>query len=447
MTPSRAPLFLALRYLRPKRSFVSVITAISVLGVLLGVGVLVVVMAVFKGWQVEFRNLLLGFEPHLLVWQEPPPPPPPGMENDPAFQLPEPSNWRDALPAVQARPEVISAVPVAVGTLVVEAPKDMQSVEVFGLKPGVADPLVRRLQKHLIAGEFRLDEDSIVITDKFAASISAKIGDKIAVYGIDSVRRMVQGIQQANREPDAAKQDAIYEDVEIVPLDLTVTGLVRADTAGPRGYVPLTVAQDLFNLADNITGIQVDLRDPDKAREVAQALFESAQLPPDWMLRTWMDGREGSLLASAENQQSLLYFLLLIIILVAAICVMNTTITVTVQKRREIGILTALGTRSRQVIGIFVIQALIVAFVGIALGILAGVLFLAFRNDVRSWWSGLTGQDLFPQDIYYLSSIPARIVPWDLAAICGMALVLCLLAALIPAWFAARVDPAVALRD
>jgi lipoprotein-releasing system permease protein len=132
---------------------------------------------------------------------------------------------------------------------------------------------------------------------------------------------------------------------------------------------------------------------------------------------------------------------------VAAFCVMNTTITVTVQKRREIGILTALGTRAGQIIGVFMAQAAFVSILGIILGLIGGGLFLHWRNEIRAWVADLTGRDFFSQDIYFLSSIPSEIQAADLLSICGVAVLLCLLAALWPAWVAARVDPAVALRD
>ena len=221
---------------------------------------------------------------------------------------------------------------------------------------------------------------------------------------------------------------------------------MRGDTAGDRGYLPLHLAQELFGLEDRVTGINLELTHPEAAPEVAMALEMSEELPGDWYAGTWQDGA-AQMLQSVENQQSLLYFLLLFIILVAAICVMNTTITVTVQKRREIGILTALGTRRGQVVGIFLTQALMVAVLGVGLGVALGAVVLAYRNDARTWIAEMTGRDFFPQEIYFLSSIPSKMVAADLVSICGMALVLCVLAALIPAWVAARVDPAVALRD
>ena len=153
------------------------------------------------------------------------------------------------------------------------------------------------------------------------------------------------------------------------------------------------------------------------------------------------------MLESVENQRTMMWFILLFIMLVAAICVMNTTITVTVKKRREIGILTALGTRAWQIIAIFVSQAGIVALFGVVAGLGGGFFFLGIRNWLRDQIAALTGRDIFPQDIYFLSSIPAHTNLADLLTICTTAVALCLLAALVPAWFAARVDPAVALRD
>ncbi|MCX6853969.1 MAG: FtsX-like permease family protein, partial [Verrucomicrobia bacterium] len=98
-------------------------------------------------------------------------------------------------------------------------------------------------------------------------------------------------------------------------------------------------------------------------------------------------------------------------------------------------------------IAIFLAQAGIVAVLGIIAGLIGGMTVLHFRNDLRDLIARLTGKNFFPQDIYFLSEIPSKIQISDLGSVCGLAVVLCLLAALIPAWFAAKVDPAVALRD
>jgi lipoprotein-releasing system permease protein len=439
----RAPIFLALRYLRPKRSLVSIITLISVLGVMLGVGVLVVVMSVFQGWQVEFKKMLLGFEPHIVLLQ------------DPRYtgQLPEGasppprSNWREVLKQMQTLPGVLAATPMAEGVVAARfAKSDPEGVELFGLKDGADNALLAKLGKHRLSGEFNLKDDNIIITDRLAKKLKVKVGDVLSILAGDTIRQMIRDLRQVEEEKDAAKAAAAREEIVVVPKDLTVTAIIRADTAGERCYAPLHVAQELFNLEGDVSGIEIELADPDAADATAMNWAREDKFPPDWRPRTWSD-MGGYMLQNVENQQSLMYFLLFFIMLVAAICVMNTTITVTVQKRREIGILTALGSRSAQIIGIFLAQAGIVAVLGIISGLIGGMTVLHYRNDLRDFIAARTGRDFFPQDIYFLSEIPSKIQVGDLTSICGLAVLLCLVAALIPAWFAARVDPAVALRD
>lgn len=438
-----APLFLALRYLRPKRSFVSIITLISILGVMLGVGVLVVVMSVFKGWQVEFKKLLLGFEPHIVLVQDAPP----------AAELPEGAppiqrvNWRDLQKETLKRPGVISATPMAEGIAALRYGKsDPEGVELLGLKDGADNALLIKLARHKLEGEFDLKGDNIIITDRLAKKLKVKAGDTLSVLAGDTIRQMIHDLRTADEEKDAAKAKAARDEIVVVPKELIVTAILRADTAGERCYTPLFIAQELFNLGGDVSGIEVELSDPDVADRLAMEWMDSGQWPIDWRPRTWTENH-GFMLQTVENQKSLLYFLLFFIILVAAFCVMNTTITVTVQKRKEIGILTALGSRAAQIIGIFLVQAGIVAALGIVVGLAGGFTVLFFRNDLRQWVAQATGRDFFPQDIYFLSEIPARVEAADLGSICGLAIVLCVLAALIPAWFAARVDPAVALRE
>jgi len=437
MLPAMLPnasLFLGLRYLRPRRSFVSVITLISICGVMLGVAVMVIVMSIFKGWQVEFRQLLLGFEPHVTLTQDSP------------YEGEEPSDWRLVQELAARQPGVVSVTPMAQGYVVLDAGDELEPMPVMGFRPEAAEALISRLRKHLKEGEFNLEEDNILLTDKMANKLGVKLGDVITVNSAQNVQHMVNSLEHLEEEKDEAARDAAYEEAYIIGSDLTVAGILRGDTAGERGYLPLHLAQELFGLEGRVSGINLELADPEAAPAVAQALELSGELPGDWYAGTWQDGA-AQRLQEVENQQSLLYFLLLFIVMVAAICVMNTTITVTVQKRREIGILTALGIRQGQVVGIFLAQALVVAVLGVALGVGLGALVLAYRNDARTWIAELTGRDFFPQDIYFLSSIPSKIVVADLLSVCGMAVALCLLAALIPAWVAARVDPAVALRD
>ncbi len=436
-----APLFLALRYLRPTRSFISIITVISMLGVMLGVGVLVFVMSVFSGWQREFRQMLIGFEPHAMVQ------PMGGMQNGAGGnETASAPDWREVRASLAKVPEVVSAVPVAEGLVVVENETNLKGVSVIGMLDEPDNALLQKLTKHLKEGKFDLTGDTIILNDRFAREIGAKVGDTLVVHAADSVRKFTQQIREIPEDGDETKRAEALDNVTVLSKDLTLVATLRADTAGQRGYVPLHIAQEFFNLESNVSGIELELKDPDAAEEAMYAIYSSHAVPDTWGYRTWMQ-QHGFMLESVQNQRIMMWFLLLFIMLVAAICVMNTTITVTVKKRREIGILTALGTRAWQIIAIFVSQSGIVALVGVVLGLAGGFFFLSIRNVLRDQIASLTGRDIFPQDIYFLSSIPSHTDPVDLIIICSVAVGLCLLAALVPSWFAARVDPAVALRD
>ena len=440
-----APLFLALRYLRPTRSFISVITVISMLGVMLGVGVLVFVMSVFSGWQREFRQMLIGFEPHVMVQ------PISAHEGEPGG--PKPIDWRALRTKLAQLPEVVSAVPVANGTrdgspgiLVVESTDSLESVSVIGMSDDPENALLQKLKKHLKEGQFDLRGDTIILNDKFAKELGVKVGDTLVVYAADSVNQFIRKVRDIPEDAAPKKRAETLDNVTVLSKDLKLVATLRGDTAGDRGYVPLHVAQEFFNLESNVSGIALELKDPENAERIMRKIYLSGALPESWGYRTW-EQEHGMMLESVENQHTMMWFILLFIMLVAAICVMNTTITVTVKKRREIGILTALGTRAWQIIAVFVSQAGIVALVGVAAGLAGGFFFLGIRNWLRDQIASLTGRDIFPQDIYFLSSIPAHTDPVELLTICTTAVALCLMAALVPAWFAARVDPAVALRD
>ncbi|MDP1591562.1 MAG: ABC transporter permease, partial [Prosthecobacter sp.] len=414
---SSAPLFLALRYLRPTRSFISVITVISMLGVMLGVGVLVFVMSVFSGWQREFRQMLIGFEPHAMVK-------PMNERDDPAA-----SQWREVRKALAAHPEVASAVPVAEGVVFVENEGSLQGVRVIGMADEAENALLQKLKKHLKEGMFDLQGDSIVLSDKFAREIGAKIGDTLVVHAAESVDQFIQQVREIPEDAEEKKRAEALDNVTVLSKDLTLVATLRADTAGLRGYVPLHIAQEFFNLDSNVSGIELELKDADNAEPIMDAIYRSGGIPETWGWNTWVQ-EHGPMLESVENQRTMMWFLLLFIMLVAAICVMNTTITVTVKKRREIGILTALGTRAWQIIAIFVSQAGIVALFGVVAGLAGGFFFLSIRNNLRDLISKLTGRDIFPQDIYFLSSIPAHTNLGDLLTICTTAVALCLMAAL-----------------
>jgi lipoprotein-releasing system permease protein len=260
------------------------------------------------------------------------------------------------------------------------------------------------------------------------------------------LKEVFERFDAAEKLKDEAAKARAYDEMNelVVPREMHVVGLLRTDTTGGRNFVPLDVGADLMNPDGKVRAIGVELIDGNDVPQYVEQLRE--QLPSDWSASTWME-RSHSRLAAVANERVMMWFVLSFVMLVAAFSVMNTTITVTVQKRREIGILTALGASVRQILGIFMTQSFVVAILGTLLGWAGGLTFLHYRNDIRQLLAERLGVDVFPSNIYALSSIPSYTATIDLAIICASSVILCLLGAFIPAYFAARVDPAVALRD
>ncbi len=427
---NRASLFLALRYLRPKRSFVSVITLISILGVAVGVLMMVVVRAVMLGFEVDFRETLMGAEPHVLV------------AKDSAAQNAPP--WQETLKTVRAQPDVVSAAPYAGGILYMARDESQTGAQVLGLSKedgGAAN--LAKLKPHILDGSLDLPEGTVVISDYHAQQMGVHVGDEISVYASQNVNHAVRQYSVANEEDSEEKKKAILAAIKLHPQLLRVSGVLRSETGGYNGYVSLKTGQSLFQLGQEVTGIAVEIREPRQVKEFTRAL---EPLLPGWKFTLWTDAGE-SRLAAMQNEQTMMQFVLSIIALVAAFSVMNTTITVTTQKRREIGVLAALGSRPGQIVNVFLLQAIVVGVVGTGLGLAGSLLVLWLRNDLRQILALLTGGQVHAVEGVFLSSIPAYIQPWDVTLTCLISVALCIVAGFIPAWFASRVDPAVALRD
>ncbi|MBV9490024.1 MAG: ABC transporter permease [Verrucomicrobia bacterium] len=160
---------------------------------------------------------------------------------------------------------------------------------------------------------------------------------------------------------------------------------------------------------------------------------------------TWIDDNK-ELFDAIRIERTTMFFVLIFVVIVAAFGIMSTLITTTVQKTREIGVMKALGAQVRQILWIFLAQGMIVGFFGTLLGLATGITLVQYRNEVRDFLAATFHIELFPASVYQFSEIPAEVIPSDVAIICLSGFVICSVAALIPAYFAARLDPVKALR-
>jgi len=422
-------LLLALRYLRPKRTFVSIITLISVLGVALGVAVLIIVISVMSGFDHDLREKILGFNAHLKI-----------NALDKSGTTEMMGNYADVMRLVSSNKNVRGVAPFVLGQVLVETePADTNVEESLTAAPWIrgvdvnAESSVSVLPKSIIAGNFDLSGRGLVIGSNFANSLKLSVGDRVSIYAPADVKKMRDLRGKANEEA-------------ILPDDYTVTGIFST------GYfdfdenviaVSLENAQDLYNLGDGVHGLMVMLRDPYQAPEVQRELEQA--LGQNYGVTTWMQ-ENSAILGALVVEKNVMFYLLFFIVLVAALCILSAQITFVVQKTREIGMLKALGATNLQISGIFLGQSAIIGVLGVLAGCGLGILALAYRNEFLHFMNRLTGWELFPASIYGFGELPAVVAPRDIALICASSFVICILGGVLPALRAGRLKPVEALR-
>jgi lipoprotein-releasing system permease protein len=421
-------LFLALRYLKPKRTFVSVITIISILGVTLGVLVLILVLSVMTGFERELERKVIGFDAHVNILGDRP------IED-----------WTRIRDETASVPHVEAMAPFIQGPVLVKFQNRNMAPKVRAIDPELEER-VASIRDFLIRGTYDLDGDKVILGSELAAILGADVGDTITVFSAANIQKMMEELDRAQEEGKQTDAAALKE--MILPLDLEVTGIFESGrylVDSDYLIVPLHIGQEIYGLDSDrmVHGIAVRASDRYLADQVRDDLDRG--LEPGLVALTWMDMNK-QLFDAIRMERSVMFFILLFIVLVAAFGIMNTLITVTVQKTREIGIMKALGAQTRQIIGVFLAQGVVVGLFGTLTGLAAGIALVQYRNPVRRLIYSVTGYDPFPAGIYQFSEIPAEIVPQDVALICISAFVICSIAALIPAWFASRLDPVKALR-
>jgi lipoprotein-releasing system permease protein len=422
---SRLPfeVFLALRYLRPKRTFVSVITLISVLGVMLGVAVLLIVISVMSGFDRQLRDRILGFNAHLTVFE-------PGNTLTNYDQLAKAvatnAHVRGVMPYV--RSQVLLKTQPSVGKPQIIAPL------VRGSDPA-AEGSVSVLPTNVRIGSFNLNGRSLLIGTELSRSLQISVGDHVAIYSANDIEKMeasrTNGVQQAS-----------------LARDFTVTGVFDVGYYEFNAFTvetSLENAQELQGLldADVVHALLVKLDDAYQAGAARAEIL--AALGNGYDATTWLEDNH-EILDALIVEKNVMFYVLFFIMIVAAFGIMSSQITFVVQKTREIGMLKALGASNLQVMALFLVQSAFVGFVGVLAGYGLGMLAIAYRNEFLQFMRGATGFQLFPAEIYGFRELPALLIGQDIAVICVVSFVICVLAGMFPAWNASRLKPVEALR-
>jgi lipoprotein-releasing system permease protein len=423
---SRLPFeaFLALRYLRPRRTFVSVITVISVIGVLLGVAVLIIVIAVMSGFDQEWRVRMLGFNAHLKVY--------------PADREQSLTNYENIMRSIAANPDVVGVSPFIRSQVLVKTEPQSGAAHtaaplLFGVDPGTLAS-VNVLPTSIRSGSFDLSDKGLVVGQDFASGMGLDVGDRMALYSANSVEKMQASIGKTNAEVFLAEDFTIHGIFDVGYPDYNSSIIVAS----------LDDTRELQSMPeDSVQGLQVKLRDPFLADKVAEELTRT--LKDNVSIYTWRQENSAVFDALAVEKNTMSYILFFIVI-VAAFGIVNCQITFVVQKTREIGILKSLGASRRQILWLFLSQSIVVGALGVGLGFGMAMLALAYRNEFLEFMRRTTHMELVPASVYHVYDLPASIQGSDIAVICGAAFLICVLAGLFPAWKASRLQPVEALR-
>ncbi len=404
---------IALRYLRPKRKdgYISVISILSLLGIMIGVAALIIVMSVMNGFRDELLAKILGLNGHVMVQSV--------QGNLPDF---------DAVAArVRKVPGVTRVAPIVNGQVMAASGGVTSGVIVRGMRRAdlKAETAVSKTLSDGALARYQ-GGDSVIL--------GARLADKLNVVpGMNVTLIAPRGNVTPFGVTPRVKTYSVAGTFKI--------GMSEYDQAFV--FMPLKEAQLYFNTDDKVSGLEVMVDAPDQAGDMAGAISRAAG--PDSRIITWQD-MNSSLFSALQVERNVMFMILTLIILVAALNIISGLIMLVKDKGADIAILRTMGATRGAVMRVFLIAGSSIGLTGTLLGFIIGVVFCAYIEDIRVFLSHLTGTNLFSPEIYFLSHMPARVDTGEVIAVVGMSLVLSFLATLYPSWRAARLDPVEALR-
>jgi lipoprotein-releasing system permease protein len=406
-------LILGWRYTRAgkatrRNGFISFISAVSMLGIALGVAALIIVLSVMNGFQKEVRDRMLGVVSHVEVL---------APYGDAL------TNLAQTLSVVRAHPQVVGAAPFIGAQALVARGEDMKGAVVRGIDPAL-EPTVTDLHipalSQLVPGEF-----GVVLGSELARSLGLRTGDKVTL------------VAPSGQVTPAGVVPRLKQMTLVGTFD---SGHFEFDAS--LALVHLDDAARIFKL-EGPTGLRLKLRDLHQAPRVAEQL--SLALENRFYVRDWTR-QNRNWFAAVQLEKRMMFIILTLIVAVAAFNLVSTLVMSVTDKRADIAILRTLGATPRSILIIFVVQGAAVGVMGTLVGLGLG-LAVALNIDVLvPALEHLLGASFLPQDIYLISRMPSDPQSADIVPIALISLALSWVATLYPSWQASRVNPAEALR-
>jgi lipoprotein-releasing system permease protein len=409
--------FIGLRYLKAKRkqTFISIITIISIVGVMVGVMALIVVLAVMSGFEKTLTEKILGTQAHLVVLkasQE-------GMDH-----------YEAVVKKVQEVKGVVSAAPFIFNQVMLSSESNVSGVVIKGIDPdrvGKVTELAHnmkagRLQDLKEAGEY----SGIVLGVELAKHLGVSVKDIIQVISPLGTMTPMGMMPKMKR---------------FRVVGIFYSGMYEYDNT--MAYLSLESAQKFFGMGDRVTGIEIKTNDIYKVKEIAKEIRKKLGFP--FWTKDWMEMNR-NLFSALKLEKIAMFIILVLIVLVAAFNIISTLIMVVMEKHKDIAILKSMGAPSKGILRIFVIEGGVIGVVGTVFGTILGLGIALNLEKVTGFVENLFGFKILSGDVYYIDKLPSQVNPLDIALIVVTAILISLLATLYPSWRASKLDPAEALR-
>lgn len=402
------------RYVRSRSSngFVSMISAISMLGITVAVAALILVLSVVNGFERELRTRLLAMTAHASI-----------EEADGRLE-----NWRNRVERAEQDPEVAAAAPYVNGQGMLVAGGRLSGVQITGIEPrletrvsGITEAVTSGDLSSLEAGKF-----NIVLGTELAAELRASIGDEVML----------------------TLAEGLVTPAGILPRQrvFTVSGIYRIgmyEFDRRVAFVNIEDAQKLFRLAGDVSGIRLSVTDVNRASQIVRKVALEggrAVMVDDWTRR------HVNFFRSIQITKSILFVILLMVVAVAAFNIVSTLVMVVKDKQSDIAILRTVGATPADILGIFMTQGSVIGVLGTVGGVVLGVLLSVNLETIVAFMEATLGIKFLAADVYFISDLPSDLRTGDVVQVSVIALMLALLSTLYPAWRGARTAPAEALR-